>query len=517
MGLIVNNVISSNSQISYSYLGTTENFGYKVDLNYKIKVEDIQFDNNDGILLSGRAAIREAYKRRNITARIAGDEIQNGLVKSISFPQGSLNGEETVDVSIEERRRLSDYSSKTFAKYIPSPHLLSSFSENYSFERNGSNYSYSRDISISYAQDANEQFLTNAKIFLTNYYYENRPSFGDFSDGISEEAKFDKGFNGLLTENIDLVNLSVSLSESFNSSFIDADNNVSKIIKIKDGVTESGYLEKTFDVELTSLRLDSRKVLDEALGSSIDLIISQQKTTFGDPSTIQKGISRDSNKASFSIQFSTDPKKSQERSVVYNCEKRKNGEYFDYNLSVNYKAKGRNKYVRYNEVLNLWTSQKDNNKLKVLALFQEATSIYEKSRQTSISKSNGSVTESIVFTTKDAYDNSNLDDGITKYEVNISKNERVQRSAPIIDIETLKQKIVTSNLNKLGQATVTAIAVASPERGQFHAKNFLNDDARTTDMNNCLDVDGNFYATSDKTTTNISNGSSTRVINYIIT
>ena len=196
MSLIVNNVISSNSQISYSYLGTTENFGYKVDLNYKIKVEDIQFDNNDGVLLSGRAAIREAYKRRNITARIAGDEIQNGLVKSISFPQSSLNGEETVDISIEERRRLSDYSSKTFAKYIPSPHLLSSFSENYSFERNGSNYSYNRDISISYAQDANEQFLTNAKIFLTNYYYENRPSFGDFSDGISEDAKFDKGFNG---------------------------------------------------------------------------------------------------------------------------------------------------------------------------------------------------------------------------------------------------------------------------------------------------------------------------------
>ena len=65
MSLIVNNVISSNSQISYSYLGTTENFGYKVDLNYKIKVEDIQFDNNDGVLLSGRAAIREVYKRRD--------------------------------------------------------------------------------------------------------------------------------------------------------------------------------------------------------------------------------------------------------------------------------------------------------------------------------------------------------------------------------------------------------------------------------------------------------------------
>jgi len=135
MSLLVNNVINSSSQISYSYLNSQEVFGYLVTLNYTLKVEDIQFDNNDGVLLSGRAAIRSAYKRQNITARIAGDEILNGLVTDVSFAEGSLNGEDTVNITIEERRRLDDYSSKTFAKYIPSPHLLEDFSESYNFTR----------------------------------------------------------------------------------------------------------------------------------------------------------------------------------------------------------------------------------------------------------------------------------------------------------------------------------------------------------------------------------------------
>src|SRR6056300_1139356 len=232
MSLIVNNVINSSSQISYSYLGGEEVFGYLINLNYTIKTQDISFDNNDGVLLTGRAAIRQAYKRRNITARIAGDEILNGLITQVSFSESSLVGEDTVSVSIEERRRLDDYSSKNFSKYIPSPHLLTEFSEKYSFSRSGSEYSYNRDISIKYAQDLGDQFLNNAKAFLTNYYFSNRPSIGYYEDGISENARFNNGYNGTLTENIDLVNLSVSLNEVFNSSFISDSEGVSKDIDV---------------------------------------------------------------------------------------------------------------------------------------------------------------------------------------------------------------------------------------------------------------------------------------------
>ena len=229
--LLVNNVVSSSSQISYSYLESKEVFGYTLDLNYTIKIEDINFENNDGVLLAGRSAIRQAYKRKNITARIAGDEILNGLITSVSFPESSLSGSEIVNISIQEKRRLDDYSGKTFAKYIPNPHLIESFEETYNFNRSGSNYSYSRNISIQYSQDAGDQFLNNAKVFLTNYYFQNRPQIGYYEDGISENARFSKGYNGLLTESIDLIKLSVSLEESFESSFINGTSDISKLIK----------------------------------------------------------------------------------------------------------------------------------------------------------------------------------------------------------------------------------------------------------------------------------------------
>jgi len=50
MSLLVNNVINSSSQISYSYLESEEVFGYLVAFNYTLKVEDVLFDNNDGVL-----------------------------------------------------------------------------------------------------------------------------------------------------------------------------------------------------------------------------------------------------------------------------------------------------------------------------------------------------------------------------------------------------------------------------------------------------------------------------------
>jgi len=514
MSLIVNNVVSASSNISYSYLANSEIFGYVISLTYEIKIQDVQFDNNDGVLLSGRSALRAAYKQRNITARIAGDEILNGLITSLSFPEGSLNGEEIAQVQIEERRRLSDYSSKSFSKYIPSPHLLADFSENYNFQRSGSTYSYSRSISIQYNQDIGNQFLTNAKVFLTNYYYENRPSIGYYEDGISENAKFDKGYNGVLTEEIDLINLSVSLEENFESSFIDAANNVSKIIKTSEGISQRGYLTKDITIDLTALRLDSSNVLESAMGTVIDEVISNE-TSFGDPHTISKGISKDNNKASVTISFSTDPELSQNQSVTYSCSKQKNGNFTDYSLQVNYKSKGKNVSNRYNKTIDLWESQRDNNESKITSLFSEAVNIYEKSRSANISRSEGTISETIVYTDQSDYDSESLDDGILKYQITVSKDQKVPRSRKIVDIKNLKEKLLTSSLETLGKATVTATVVASPDYGQFFGKEYLLNASREADMNNALE-ETTYYGVSDQISIDMLNGATTRVIQYII-
>jgi hypothetical protein len=513
MSLIVNNVINSSSQISYSYLGGEEVFGYLINLNYTIKTQDISFDNNDGVLLTGRAAIRQAYKRRNITARIAGDEILNGLITQVSFSESSLVGEDTVSVSIEERRRLDDYSSKNFSKYIPSPHLLTEFSEKYSFSRSGSEYSYNRDISIKYAQDLGDQFLNNAKAFLTNYYFSNRPSIGYYEDGISENARFNNGYNGTLTENIDLVNLSVSLNEVFNSSFISDSEGVSKDIDVSLSVDNKGYLNKRVSVKLTSLRYDSQNVLEQAIANTIDQIISDEESDFGKPFSIQKGVKKDSNTADLTIEFSTDPKRTQEDLVTYTCEKSKDQALFNYTLVVEYKSKGPNVKARYDNTLSLWESSKDENMPKVLRLFPEATSIYEKSRSVNLKKSAGGITENIIFSTDEGYNSSGLPSGIVKYSINVSKQEKIKRNSVVLDLINLKQKLVTSNLDRLGSASVTATATCDQAYGIFHAKDFLA--SKTSEMNNHLEEE-TYYATTDVMQIDLSSGTATRVINYII-
>ena len=513
MSLLVNNVVDSNSQISYSYLESEDVFGYLVTLNYTLKIEDVLFDNNDGVLLSGRAAIRAAYKRQNITARIAGDEILNGLITNVSFGEGSLNGEDTVSIGIQERRRLDDYSSKTFAKYIPNPHLLESFAESYTFSRSGSDYSYSRNISIKYSQDAGNQFLTNAKIFLTNYYYSNRPNLGYYEDGISENARFNDNYNGTLNQAIDLVNLSVNLQENFDSSFIVDSENVSKKITNSISIDQKGYLEKVINVEFTSIKYDSSNVLGSAIASTIDSIISDEQTKFGKPFSIEKGIAKDSRRANLSISFSTNPALSQDNSIIYNCAKNKAGAFFEYDLSVTYKAKDKNSQTRYDSVLALWTSNKDKNESKVVGLFSEATGIYEKSRSSTIDKPKGLVTEDIKYTTDDSYDSGPLPKGILKFNISVQKQDKVKRSSVVLDLTDLKQKLVTSDLNKLGSATVTATVTSDPAYGNFHGKDFLN--GKTSEMNTFLE-ETTFYAASDIVTSNLSDGTTTRVIQYII-
>jgi hypothetical protein len=514
MSLIVNNVINASSTISYSYLSESEIFGYLITLTYNIKVEDINFDNDDGVLLSGRSALRAAYKRKNITARIAGDEILHGLIVSMSFPEGSLNAQETVNLVIEERRRLDDYSSTNFAKYIPSPHLLSNFQENYSFNRSGSEYSYTRDISIQYAQDAGSEFLNNAKSFLTTYYYENRPSIGYYEDGISENAKFNKNFNGTLNQSLDLINLKVDLNENFSSSFIDEASGVSKLITTSESVDEKGYLSKTLTISLTSLRRDSSNILQQAIASVIDETITAEKSNgFGEPSVIQKGMSKDSRSAQVTITFSTDPKASIENSVSYSCQKVKEGSFLNYALNVNYKSIGKSTVERYKKAYETWKSSKGDNESKVTGLFSEATDIYEKSRSCNIQKSKGTITETINYTTEEAYDSNALPDGILKYKIQVSKQEKVPRTQAVVDLTNLKQKLITSNLDSLGRATVTVTCVASPEYGMFHGKNFLN--GKTSEMDAALE-ETDFYGTSDQISIDLANGSTTRVINYII-
>ncbi len=508
--LIVNNVLTSSVNITYDYFNTDELFGYTVKGAYQVNISDINFQEGDTILLSARDAIKEAYGRPNIVARIGADDYLNGRITSFDFAAGSLVGAETVTINIEEARRLDDYSSSQFAKYIPNPHALESFSENYAFSRNGDTYSSSRDISLKYKQSAGDQFLNNAKTFLTNYYFANRPALGYQEDGISEHAKIDKNFRGLLTETYDLVALSVSLSEQVESSFIDDARKVGRRETQTLKINEKGFLEKGFEVELKALRIDSENVLTSALGEIIDEIKSSAEEEFGPPFSITKGITKDGRAATLSLQFSTDPTKSQEDGISYTGASNKAGKFMEYSLTVIYKSIGKNKYSAFYDCKASWVIDQPRNSLKVERLFHPQSSFYEKNRTTSFLKSEGGINETIVYTTDPAYKTN--DDGLLKLKKTLSKTHQINRIMKFLDLSNLEEQVAVSDLKTVGGASVSAEATVSQTMGIFKAKEIL--EGKTEEFNNLVD-EGVIHITSDVIGLNLGDGKATRSISYL--
>lgn len=507
--IIANNIISSSSSISYNYRETEEVFGYTVSAQYSLNMSDVAFENGDGVLITGREAIRAAYAKPEIVARIGGDEFLKAKIQSISFSAGSLVGSEVVDLSISESKRLNDYSSTNFCKYIPNPHLIDSFEENYDFNRSEDSYSYSRNINLSYNESAGDRFLEDARVFLTQYYFANRPSLGLQVDGISEDAKFNKNYRGLLTENYDLIGLSVSLSENFNSSFIDDTNHISRKETQSTAVDQKGYLSKTFSFELTSLRLDSQNILQAALKTIINEVVAAN-TSLGDPVSIQKGIKRDGNSASLNISFSTNPTQRQGDLVTYSVEESKVGQFREYALSVNYKSKAKTDREKFNKAKDLWISEKANNITKVQSLFAGLPTIYEKNRSSSFQKTEGVVTESIVFTTDDSYDYQS--DGLLKFKITLNNTKKVKRNEVVFDLADLNDKVVINDLQSVGSARVTATATIDPKRDLYGGKDKLL--ARTSDMQAFV-TGSKVFTTSDIINLDLGQGTSTRTINYL--
>ena len=514
MSLIINNVTNGSLNINFDYLDSDELFGYTVVGNYTIDISDLSFTDNEGILLDGRDAISAAYKQKNITARIGGDEYINGRITSLSFSESPLVGSEQASITIEEGKRLDDYSNHTFAKYLPNPHLLESFDENFSFSSDGSDYSYDRNISIKYKQstEASDEFLHNLKVFVSNYYHAVRPNYGFQQDGISENAKIDKGFNGLISETVDLINLSYSLSEAFNSSYIYEDENVSKKFTQTESVDEAGYLNKTVQVELTSLRRDNQNVLTQAVSSTIDDVKSQEQSVYGTPLSIERGFSRNSNKANLTINFSTSPKSYRDATVTYSCQKQKAGSFNEYSMSLEYSAIGLNNKKRLEACREFWSSDSANGISRVSSIFPESATVYEKSRNTSFDYAAGKISDSVVFTDDDAY-KSDLPDGILKYKVTLNSTNGVNRFTRVNDIQALKEKLTVSDLKTLRQVSITADVISLPSYGLFHGKDFIN--SKTEELNALLD-ELEFYTISDQTTVDLGNGTSNRVINYVI-
>ena len=511
MSLLINNITKSSLSLSFQYIDTEEVFGFVKTASYTINVSDISFTEG-GSLLEGREAIKAAYAKPNIVARIGGEMFHNGRIKSITFSQSDLVGSEEVSISIEESERIDNYSSHSFANNIPSPHLVTQFEETYNFSRSGATFSSSRNVSVTYSQDPNNQFLANASAFLNQSYFGSRPNYGSRTDGISEDIRSGSGYVGVLSETVDLIGLTVSLKEDLDSSYVDAAKNVSINETETLSLTKSGFLEKQISIELTALGREKSSVLADAMKSIIAEKIAAQPSKYGSPAkpkSIQKGFAKGSKKATMSLTFSTDPR-DKEESIIYSVSKQKSQSFFEYSLKASFTTTGKDKLERMSKTSSLWNSSVIG-KNKILALFPEATPIYEKSRNISFHNAKARISDDSVFSTDDSYDSSSLPSGILKYEETYSKQNQTERVEAVFDLVSKEQKIVKNVLETLGSASVTLKVTTVQGAGIDVGRDYL--EGKTASLLDSIGED-EAKTTSDQYTIDLGAGTTSRVISY---
>tara|TARA_B100000212_G_C27373247_1_gene533520 strand:+ start:281 stop:1828 length:1548 start_codon:yes stop_codon:yes gene_type:complete len=507
--LIVNNVLSSSVNIAYSYVTEEELFGYEVVGTYQIDVSDINIEDHDTVLIQGRDAIFHAYGRQNLVARIGADDYINGRIQSFDFEAGALVGSEVVTITIQESRRLADYSNTSFTRYIPNPQLVEDFSESYEFSRSGGEYNSTRRIGLTYKQEAGDQFLNDAKVFLTNNYFANRPDFGYQQDGISENARIDDNFRGLISESYDLIGLSVELTEDVSTSFVDRTRNVGRKETQSINITKDGFINKTFNIELSALREDSENVLNTAIAEIIDELNTSQAEEFGSPSSISKGISKDGYSATLNVAFTTDPS-SQDEVISYSGSEVKAGKFKEYSLSIRYNSLGKNNKEKFINTKAVWIREQPLHENRIQMLFHPEVPIYEKNRSTNFAKSEGNISETITFTTDDSYKDN--DDGVLKLKKTLNKTHQINRIEKVFDLQNLQEQIVTNNLQTLGSASVSAQATVSQSAGIYKAQEIL--ESKTDEFTDMVN-ENITHITSDTISLSLGEGLATRTLNYL--
>ncbi|MDB4314553.1 hypothetical protein N9955_00840 [bacterium] len=474
MSLIINKVKSASVQVNYNYLESDYLFGYTLSASYVIDFTDVTFTNDQGVLYNGIEALREAYQSKHLTARIGGDEFQNARLTSQSFNETTLAGSSECSVSIEEEKRLDDYTSNTFAQNIPSPQLIESFQESFSFSRSEANYSSARSVSIKYKQDAGDQFLNNAKLFLKNYYFDSRPNLGYQVDGISENGRFDQNFRPKISETIDLIGLSVSLQENLQTSTIESDYSRAETYSLD--VTEKGFLNKKYSVTIQALREPLELVGNEAAKTVVADLAAQNLAEFGKAYEITKGVDKDGGIVTINMSFSTDPSLNESTSVKYTISRSNKDGVYEYTISINYTGDGKTPMEKLENAKTLWEATLTTYMTKINSIFTVSGVVYEKSRTTTFSHKEGKLSESVVYTTDESYNPDTLDDGILKLKTTTTVNIAPDRVNLFTSATSNKEALHWANpLKDLGGFSVKAEATAKKCKGKYFALDYLED------------------------------------------
>ena len=429
MPFFVTKINSESSTVSFNYLETEAVWGLIISSSYEFDLSDLSYTDQDDILHEGIDALNAVYLQQNIVGKIGSNEIRNGLVTSISYPESPNVGKTTASISIEERQRVDSHGALSdILSYVPSPQDVESFTESFSFQRGANSYSRSRNVSLKYRQDAGHFFLDKVRVFVQSMLFDSRPVIGYQSDGISEKARFDTFLKPIVTENINLLTKEVSFSENVQSNFInDADpysDPYSEEIKVTFSIDDRGYKTKSYNATLKALKEPLELNILNAIKDFIDRINQENSAEFNYPTSISRTINSDGGTASVSMSFTNDPSVNAITNASYNVSKSNQGAWDQYSFSIDISSKGPNRNAAYSASKAYWLNNYNNGPNKISALFGDYNNLFEISRNTQFNKFEKLITETITYSTNPIYQ---PDGDIIKKEIQFTDNIGVDR------------------------------------------------------------------------------------------
>ena len=186
-------------------------------------------------------------------------------------------------------------------------------------------------------------------------------------------------------------------------------------------------------------------------------------------------------------------------------------------MTIEYCAVSTTNMSRLNASKTFRETDKTQMPVRVVNLFPSITNIYKKAQNLTYDYGTGKIIEEITYTDDDSYDD-NLPDGILKSKFTVQVNNGVNRFTKFVDLNDLREKLTTSDNKTLTTVTITNEAVSSTCFGVNHGRNYL--ESSTADfvalLLSVLPAVTDFYVTNDQYTIDLSNGTTSRVISYVI-
>lgn len=509
MPVFITKINSASTDVTFEYLDSEAIWGLIVSATYDFDISDMSYTDGDDVLYEGIEALDQVYLQQNIVGKIGADEIRNGLVISIEYPESPNVGRTTASITIEERQKVSSHGALSdILDNVPSPHDVESFSETFSFERSENSYTRKRDVSLKYKQDAGHFFLNKARIFVQSMLFGSRPTFGYQEDGISENARFNTFFKPIITEKIDLLNKEVSFTESVETSNISSAGGVSysKQSTHSLSIDKNGYTTKSYKASLLALNEPLEANILEAIKDFIQSTCNENSSEFNYPTAITKTINTDGGAAEVSINFTNDPSKNSITNISYRGSKSQQGEWNEYTFEIDIVSVGSNRIAAYNQTKNYWQNNIDVATTKIPILFPETVpqTLYEKSRSSTLSPIDRKITDKIIYTDNPQYNSSG---NILKTSTTIKDTIGVQRHSlsPIVGDRTLIQK-----RNNAKNVSTRSINV------QLVSKNFQSLESQALSIAETNQPSSTYKYIDSKTSTyNPSDGTSSASVNYI--